>query len=70
MLVTLLAPNYCGVILQTVLRPVGVKGMVVLPKRWIVERTFAWMNLHCQISKDYGRLPKTASRYVISRCAI
>ncbi|TWU62570.1 Transposase DDE domain protein [Crateriforma conspicua] len=31
----------CGYILQCVLRPVGVKGFVVLPKRWIVERTFA-----------------------------
>jgi putative transposase len=41
-------PNWvmdmCGLILQTVLRPVGVKGFVVLPKRWIVERTFAWIN--------------------------
>jgi putative transposase len=32
-----------GWILQTVLRPVGGKGFVVLPKRWIVERTFAWL---------------------------
>ena len=29
-----------GWILQTVLRPVGLKGFAVLPKRWIVERTF------------------------------
>jgi putative transposase len=32
-----------GWFLQTILRPVGVKGFVVLPKRWIVERTFAWL---------------------------
>ena len=32
-----------GWILQTVLRPVKAKGFVVLPKRWIVERTFAWL---------------------------
>lgn len=49
-----------GVILQTVLRPVGVKGMIVLPKRWIVERTFAWMNLHRRTSKDYERLPENS----------
>jgi putative transposase len=30
-------------ILQTVLRPVQAKGFVVLPKRWIVERTFSWL---------------------------
>ena len=34
-----------GWMLQTVLRPVGVSGFVVLPKRWIVERTFAWLSL-------------------------
>lgn len=33
----------CGWILQTILRPVGIQGFVVLPKRWIVERTFAWI---------------------------
>jgi putative transposase len=32
-----------GWVLQTVLRPVRAKGFVVLPKRWIVERTFAWI---------------------------
>ena len=51
---------HCNVILQTVLRPVGVKGFVILPKRWIVERTFAWMNLHRRTSKDYERLPENS----------
>ena len=32
-----------GRIMQTVPRPVNVKGLVVLPKRWIVERTCAWL---------------------------
>jgi putative transposase len=45
----------CGWILQTVLRPVGVKGFVVLPKRWIVERTFAWLGRDRRHSKDYER---------------
>ncbi len=44
-----------GWILQTVLRPVGVKGFVVLPKRWIVERTFAWLARYRRHSKDYER---------------
>jgi putative transposase len=43
----------CGWILQTVLRPVGVKGFVVLPKRWIVERTFGWLGRYRRHSKDY-----------------
>ena len=45
----------CQCILQTVLRPVGIKGFVVLPKRWIVERTFAWLNRYRRLSKDYER---------------
>ena len=44
-----------GWVLQTVLRPVAVKGFVVLPKRWIVERTFAWLARQRRHSKDYER---------------
>ena len=44
-----------GWILQTVLRPVGLKGFVVLPKRWIVERTFAWLARYRRNSKDYEK---------------
>ena len=44
-----------GWILQTVLRPVHTKGFVVLPKRWIVERTFAWIARYRRHSKDYEK---------------
>ena len=50
------AKSVCHVILQTVLRPVTCQGFVVLPKRWIVERTFAWLNRRRRLSKDYERL--------------
>ncbi len=49
-----------GWILQTVLRPVGVRGFVVLPKRWIVERTFAWLSRCRRNSKDYERTPRSS----------
>ncbi len=52
--------NHCKVILQTVLRPVEAKGFIILPKRWIVERTFAWMNWHRRTSKDYERLTENS----------
>ena len=48
--------RYCEVVLQVVLRPVEAKGFVILPKRWIVERTFAWISRHRRASKDYERL--------------
>lgn len=47
-------------ILQTVLRPVGIKDFVVLPKRWIVERTFGWLGRWRRHSKDYERNPETS----------
>jgi putative transposase len=44
-----------GWLLQTVLRPAKVKAFVVLPKRWIVERTFGWLGRYRRHSKDYER---------------
>ena len=45
-----------GWLLQTVLRPANFKGLVVLPKRWIVERTFGWLGRYRRHSKDYGAI--------------
>jgi putative transposase len=47
-------------VLQPVLRPVNVEGFVVLPKRWIVERTFAWLKKYRRHSKDYERNPDSS----------
>ena len=44
-----------GWVLQTVLRPVGIQGFVVLPKRWIVERTFAWLMRYRRHARDYEK---------------
>jgi putative transposase len=54
-----------GWILQTVLRPVRAEGFVVLPKRWIVERTFAWLSRCRRHSKDYERNPETSEAMVL-----
>ena len=54
----------CGWIMQTVLRPVGVKGFVVLPKRWVAERTFAWLGRYRRHSKDYERNPETSETMI------
>ena len=39
--------------LEIVSRPEGTKGFVLLPKRWVVERTFAWLGRYRRLSKDY-----------------
>jgi putative transposase len=42
----------------------GGKGFHVLPKRWIVERTFAWLLRFRRLSKDYELLPETSEAMV------
>jgi putative transposase len=46
--------------LEIVKRPDGVKGFLLLPKRWIVERTFAWLGRYRRLSKDYEYLTQTS----------
>ena len=35
-----------------------------LPKRWIVERTFAWLSQNGRMSKDYERLPESSEAFI------
>lgn len=53
--------RYC---LEVVLRADDVTGFVVLPKRWIVERTFAWLNNYRRLSKDYERFTRTSETLI------
>lgn len=53
-----------GWTLQIVERLGDQQGFVLLPKRWIVERTIAWLNRQRRLSRDYERLPKTSEAFV------
>ncbi len=53
-----------GWIIQPVLQPVNVSRFVVLPKRWIVERTFGWLGRCRRLSKDYERNPETSETMI------
>jgi putative transposase len=53
-----------GWVLQVVKRDDDLAGFVVLPKRWIVERTFAWLNRHRRLSKDYETLPENSETLI------
>jgi transposase len=44
---------------QIVHRPTGQRGFAVLPRRWVVERTLAWMMRRRRLVRDYERLPDT-----------
>ncbi len=53
-----------GWTLEIVAKLGGQVGFQVLPKRWIVERTFAWLNRQRRLGKDYERLPETSEAFV------
>jgi putative transposase len=46
--------------LDVVERPPGQKGFQVLPRRWVVERTFGWLGRYRRLSKDYERCTKSS----------
>lgn len=46
----------CNWVLEIVHKVVGEGGFQVLPKRWIVERTFGWFNFQRRLAKDYETL--------------
>ena len=51
-------------ILEAVLRTDNHRGFRVLPKRWVVERTFGWLHWCRRLSKDYERLPQTSETLI------
>lgn len=50
--------------LEVVKRKSGTKGFHVLPRRWVVERTFAWLGRSRRLSKDYERNPRSSESQV------
>lgn len=53
-----------GFLIELVKRPSGTHGFEVLPKRWIVERTFAWLGRCRRHSKDYERNPTSSEAMI------
>ena len=50
--------------LEISLRPRDKKGFVVLPQRWVVERTFGWLGRSRRLSKDYEMLTENSEGFV------
>jgi putative transposase len=53
-----------GCILEIVKRPDKQQGFQVLPRRWIVERTFGWLEGARRLSKDFELCPKSSESMV------
>jgi putative transposase len=56
--------NTHGWVLEIVKRSDDIKGFQVLPRRWVVERTFAWLSFCRRLSKDYEVLPETSEAMI------
>jgi len=50
-----------GIHLEVVKHPKARSGFVLLPRRWVVERDFAWASRFRRLAKDYERLPQTVA---------
>ena len=53
-----------GIVLEVVEREPGQVGFKVLPRRWVVERTFAWLGRNRRLSKGYERLCETTEIWI------
>ena len=56
--------------LQVVKKPEGQTGFVLLPRRWVVERSFAWLSRFRRLGRDYERLSSTLQQlhFVVFAC--
>jgi transposase len=54
-----IAKSAWAITVEVVLRPADQRGFAVLPRRWVVERTFSWLMRHRRLVRDYERLPET-----------
>jgi putative transposase len=56
--------EHCGWLVEIVKRSDDVRGFVVLPRRWVVERTFGWLSRCRRLSKDYEVLTTTSEAWI------
>jgi putative transposase len=54
----------CNLVLDIVRRAAGTVGFVVLHRRWVVERTFAWLVRNRRLARDYERSPRVSETWI------
>jgi putative transposase len=57
--------TFFGWVLEIVKRPKDQKGFVVLPRRWVVERTLGWLGRYRRLSKDYEERPASEEAIIL-----
>ena len=61
------AKEKLGCILEIVKPPEGAKGFTVVPRRWVVERTFSWLSRSRRLSRDFERLTESEEAMIYIR---
>jgi putative transposase len=59
------AKEFASWTLQIVKRKDDLKGFHVLPRRWVVERTFGWLGRYRRLSKDYEQRPENSEAMIL-----
>ena len=58
------AKEQWDIVLDIVKKAEGQTGFVVLPRRWVVERTFAWFGLNRRLAKDYEQVTECSETWI------
>ena len=60
--------NWCAktlsLLLLIVAKPLGIKTFLVLPRRWVVERTFAWLGKFRRLARDYETNSESSKSWI------
>ncbi len=56
--------KYMSCTVEVIEKPKDQVGFAVVPKRWVVERTFGWLGRYRQLSKEYDRRPESTEGWV------
>ena len=63
--------NFAGWTLECVSKVAGICGFNVIPKRWVVERTFGWFNFNRRLAKDYEQNISCSTAFIyLTMCRI
>ncbi|WP_344302316.1 transposase, partial [Paractinoplanes deccanensis] len=58
------AARTLSMVIDIVRKPADQRGFEVHPKRWVVERTLAWLTAHRRLARDYERDPEVSEELI------
>ncbi len=58
------AQTFLRTTVEVVRKPAGQRGFAVIPRRWVVERSLAWLTAHRRLARDYERHPAVSEAMI------